>query len=613
MMNPPAIYTELFTASDTMTLIVDLTATTLVIFALTIVCRTWGRAAFKLLGVELAPKFDHGELWVGFSVLLAAIEFLHLFVPIDWKVSLLIFALGLLPFAKQAERNLFLSDFKRYVNFTKSHYIKVCIVIAIALLWCMRAMGIPNHFDSGLYHFGSIRWLNEHAIVPGLANLHWRLGLNQSYFGFLSLVNFFPVWNKGYATGGLFLIYLTALTVFKMALSQPLAWRWIFGGILFIYLGSLAATLPNPTPDTAVGLLEIVVFCFLFQIVQNRLTTHNQAGQCTQSSRDTVIVLLLCLSLVTIKLSSVAFAVSSMMVAIYFYFMTERTPLDWTHQRHGVLFKLLLWMTGISTLHILRGYLLSGAPLFPSTFAGAWGLDWAIPKEFAAYEANLIYSWARYRGEISPEQILGYSGWISGWLKSFSLFQISWMAIATILMLLNIILGYCRKANTINRNYLILYLPISASFIFWFLTAPDVRFLGAVAVLYIALSVWLFSVLIAERYMQAFEKIFSRKQVYSWIAAFIICLFSLKLTGLSNLSVHGWPEIPRHPFNTEKTLTDLPINVPTINAQCWDAPLPCASVFNGNLHADPIHLPWPLSILNIKRFFYSVKFLNLTQ
>ena len=113
--------------------------------------------------------------------------------------------------------------------------------------------------------------------------------------------------------------------------------------------------------------------------------------------------------------------------------------------------------------------------------------------------------------------------------------------------------------------------------------------------------------------MQAFEKIFSRKQVYSWIAAFIICLFSLKLTGLSNLSVHGWPEIPRHPFKIEKTLTDLPVNVPTINAQCWDAPLPCASVFNGNLHADPIHLPWPLSILNIKRFFYSVKFLNLTQ
>ena len=612
-MNPSITDTELFTASDTMTLIVDLTATILVIFALTIVCRTWGRATFKLLGVELTPKFDHGELWVGFSVLLAAIEFLHLFVPIDWKVSLLIFALGLLPFAKQAERNLFIRDFKSYANFTKSHYIKIFIVIAIALLWCMRAMGIPNHFDSGLYHFGSIRWLNEHAIVPGLANLHWRLGLNQSYFGFLSLVNIFPIWNKGYATGGLFLIYLTALTIFKMALSQPLVWRWIFGGILFIYLGSLAATLPNPTPDTAVGLLEIVVFCFLFQIVQNRVSTHNQAGQCTQSSRDTVIVLLLSLSLVTIKLSSVAFAVSSVIVAIYFHFITAHTPLDWAHQRHGVLFKLLLWMTGISALHILRGYLLSGAPFFPSTLAGAWGLDWAIPKEFAVYEANLIYSWARHRGDLSPEQVVGHLGWISGWFKSFSLFQMLWMGIATVLMLFNLIWGYRRTANKLNRSYLILYLPITVSFIFWFFTAPDVRFLGAVAVLYNALSVWLFMVFIEERNEQAFMRTCSSKQVYRWMAAIVICLISLKLTGLSSISFQGWQTIPQSTVKTEKTLTELPVNVAMINAQCWDAPLPCASVFNGNLHADPINLPWPLSILNIKRFFYSVKFLNLTQ
>jgi hypothetical protein len=188
-----------------------------------------------------------------------------------------------------------------------------------------------------------------------------------------------------------------------------------------------------------------------------------------------------------------------------------------------------------------------------------------------------------------------------------------WMGIATVLMLFNLIWGYRRTANKLNRSYLRLYLPITSSFIFWFFTAPDVRFLGAVAVLYIALSVWLITVFIEERYEQAFMRTYSSKQLYRWMAAIVICMISLKLTGLSSVSFQGWQTIPQYAFKTEKTLTELPVNVAMINAQCWDAPLPCASVFNGNLHADPIDLPWPLNIFNIKRFFYSVKFLNLTQ
>lgn len=596
-----------------MSLIFNLLVTAFVVFSLTIVCVVWGRTTFKLLGLDQRQSFNCDEIWLGFSVLLTAIELLHLFVPIDWRVGLIVFASGLGLFATREQRKRLFQDLQLCKDFVKQHIYKILIFTIIAILWCLRAMGEPTNFDSGLYHFGSIRWMNEQPIVPGLANLHWRLGLNQSYFGFLALVNIFPLWNKGYAVGGLFLAYLTALTAFRIASSMPLTWRWIFGGLVFVYLGYLAGMLSNPSPDTAIGLLEIAVFCYLSLIVQISNQKNNSDIDLTQNMRGAATALILSVTLVTIKLSSVAFAVGSMVVVIYIQFKNTRVPYVESQNTYFMYSKLLMLMAGMSALHIMRGYLLSGAPFFPNTFAGAWGFDWAIPKEVAEFEANLIFSWARQPGVLTPQLVLSHMGWVSGWLKSFSVFAISLMGISTLLMLVNFIWSFSNQANRLNGRYLTLYIPIIPAFIFWFLTAPDVRFLGAVPVLFLSISIWYFYTFIVNGYKKIFNFGFPYKRYCSGIVVIIICLISFKLTGISNLSLQGWKSIPEHSLTVEKTLTNLQVNVPTIDGQCWNAPLPCASVFNGNLHADPIYIPWPLKILDIKRFFYSVKFLNVTK
>lgn len=596
-----------------MTLISNLLVTAIVVLALTFVCIAWGRTTYKFLGFDQGKNFDFNELWLGFSMLLASIEFLHLIVPIDWKISLVVFVSSLWTIVNRAERTRWLRNLQTCKNLSNLHFYEILMITGIAIFWCLRAMGEPTNFDSGLYHFGSIRWMNEQPIVPGLANLHWRLALNQSYFGFLALVNVFPLWDKGYAVGGLFLAYMTALTTLRIAKEQTVAWRWIFGGLVFMYLGYLAGMLSNPTPDTVIGLLEIVVFCLLFRIVQNNNQKDDSEINGIQNLRDLTLVLILSLSLITTKLSSVAFAVSSMAVVIYIQLNIWRAKQTKSKNEYLIYFKLLTLMTGISAVHILRGYLLSGAPFFPNTFAGAWGLDWAFLKEFAEFEANFIYSWARQPGVLQPEIVLNHSNWISQWIKSFSVFAVSWFGIATTLMLVNFVLSFSQNANRLDRRYLALYLPIIVAFVFWFLTAPDVRFLGAIPVLFLSLSIWYFYTFILISYKQVFGFVYLNKKIYGVLAVATISLISFKLTGVRSLSFDGWTPIPEHALIVEKTLSDLPINVPTKNGQCWDAPLPCASVFNGNLHADPIKMPWPLTILNIKRYFYSVKFLNLKQ
>lgn len=581
-------------------LIADLILSYMAIGLLAVVCYAWGRMTFRTLGVPSSNSVDCADLLIGFSVISASIAFLHLFMPVDWRMGLLFLGLSLLWLVCDRKQiHQLATDVKKFSK-SKPKFLFTTLTVVIALIWCLRSMGLPNNFDSGLYHFGSIRWLNEYPIIPGLGNVHWRLALNQSYFGYLSIVNFFPFWNKGYAVGGLFLTYLTALTIFEYARKQKSAWKWICGGVLFIFLGYLAGTLPNPSPDTAVGLIEIAIFIFLFRILSNRETEGSN------NLRNAIVVTLLSLTLVTIKLSSIAFALASICIVCWDQLLN-------LSKSGFVYLKLFLLVVFIAVIHFLRGYLLSGAPLFPSTFAGAWHLDWAIPLELVQSEVNLIYSWGRQPGEMLANQVLGHWNWIGSWLKTIPILDWTMFSLASILTPANVYRCLTRSVSKPFYPYLILYVPVVSAFAFWFFTAPDVRFLGAVPALYAGLSLWLFYVLFIEPRTE-WRRIKSQEfRTWHWTLMIAICLFSLKLTGLRSLSLTGWTPVPSESVEIQQTLTKLPVYVAQSNGQCWNASLPCASIFNGNLHADPWLLPWPLSIFIKDRFFYSVKFLNLPR
>ena len=62
----------------------------------------------------------------------------------------------------------------------------------------VKALDLPRNIDSRMYHFQSIRWINEYPIVAGLGNLSLQLGLNQSYFLLVAFLNVFPFFGQGY-------------------------------------------------------------------------------------------------------------------------------------------------------------------------------------------------------------------------------------------------------------------------------------------------------------------------------------------------------------------------------------------------------------------------------
>ena len=122
-----------------------------------------------------------------------------------------------------------------------------------------------------------------------------------------------------------------------------------------------------------------------------------------------------------------------------------------------------------------------------------------------------------------------------------------------------------------------LMVPI-ASLIFWFFTAPDIRFAGA--------SMWLLgggvTVLSALR---------CRASTQILVSTIFLLLLSL-VFGTSALYRGLWvPPGPDHGFHPIPavdtyefvTTSGLIVNVPETGDQCWDVPLPCTPYPDPNL------------------------------
>jgi hypothetical protein len=532
----------------------------------------WGNLTWRFLSIEQLQRPSVLTVWLGFCIVVALIEVIHLFVPIDWRVTVAVAAIGAVGF--NLRTSLTFISIKRYPLF----YIASVLVI---LIWCLLAMQPPAMFDSGLYHFGSIRWLNEYPIVPGLGNLHWRLALNQSYFGFLALLNVAPYWGHGYAAGGLFLLILTAVTILEVALKQSRLWRWIFGALLSSYLCLLSGQIANPMPDTAIALLQVAIFVFLYCT----LTTQTQAvGPPNVSLQHCQIALVfLCLTIVTIKLSSVGFAAASFLLLIAGALGSPSRQLSYP------LVLKVCGLVGIFTLvHIGRSYLLSGAPFFPSPFLGIWSLTWAVPFGIASNESQLIYAWAKQPGISLVSDVPVGFGWVGAWLLALPQTFKYLFVTSSVLLLLSLSLCRVPKDGRLNKAWL-LGIPIASAVVFWFFTAPDPRFLGAIVVLYFAWSLYMFATIIrhlAHRYVPNTLKV-GRLLIQIFVIIGMVSLFVR--WSLSEISaLQGWGAMPTPKREVQVNRFGYKAFVSTTDTLCWNSELPCTFMLDDGLQRRPL-------------------------
>jgi hypothetical protein len=487
------------------------------------------------LTVELTQAF-----WVGWAATLCFLQVLELALPAaPWGAafSAPVAVFGWLQFRRLRSMT------------TERRWVLPAVILPGAVWLALRAMGPPLNGDSGIYHRPAVRWMADHALAPGLANLNPLLGLNSAHFLYQALFEVGPWAHRSHHLGPSLLVLVLWI---QIAAGLVDAWRkgasaparsWIAALFLPLLVDqAVGRDLSTDTPDIAVAILGAAVWVELMELVERDVG----------ALRPGLLVLISAMA-IAVKLSYGPWAV----------LVVVSVAVVWTQQRGNPWPAFLaLGLIGLATLGVwaLRSAVLSGYPLYPSSFA-ALHVPWAVPLEVVTRVGRYVLAWGRATGgPVHP--VIGTWDWIPA-VFVFLLTLNRQVVLPLALALLALAFGAASKRFATPRLAWVL-LPLVALGC-WFLSAPDVRFAGA---LLWAVPVTLIWNLVREARAPLWN---FRLGLVVLVALGIWPAWDSKLAG-------GWFATPASlPVPTLVHLTvdgPLPVGVP-LDGSCWDAPAPC--------------------------------------
>jgi hypothetical protein len=145
---------------------------------------TWGVIALTLIGIgSIALALYSKELslsdrfWMGLAVSVAVLEIWNFAFPITFSSALFLFCVGILGIF--LHRSSLLNGLS--AAWQGSRWLRL-IGIAFAFVLAIRSCSPCEYYDTGLYGAQALRWIQTYSIIPGIANVHGRLGFNSSVF-----------------------------------------------------------------------------------------------------------------------------------------------------------------------------------------------------------------------------------------------------------------------------------------------------------------------------------------------------------------------------------------------------------------------------------------------
>jgi hypothetical protein len=468
------------------------------------------------------------------------------------------FLLGLTLILVSIKRRTFVVSVRAGLAATRIRSALVLVPIGLAAAY--NAITEDYCYDNALYHLLSIRWMADYGSVPGLANLHGRLGFNSSL---VALSGLFSV-PFGVSIGREFVNGATTVLVAGV-LSQGLNfknWRcsnpsrnlYAFGLLAFIVMLVLSPCLSSPQPDIGSAVVAIAAAWYLFGVV--KFSGDHEQFEFGQ--------FLLCISAaavaVELKLSYIGFAAATIFVALS---VAVRLRVSLRLVCLGLVFTLL-----VLTPWICCGYITSGCPFFPSDF-GRLNFDWAAPYQSAIAERDAAFAWAR-APSLRPSEVLGNWNWLKPWvvrvLDDPSVCKTLLVGAVGLLVLCGRLL--LRPLPQFDRRWCLLLFPPAVGLLFWFLTAPDPRFAQA--------TLWLFALSLLLLPFRGTDDWSRRLNIVGICAVAVVLLFDAGVGGARLIKEKKrLPNIVerRIDLSVRKTNSGLSVWIPKVAYEPGDAQL----------------------------------------
>jgi hypothetical protein len=370
---------------------------------------TYALLASALTGLGLAVRaaFDRAEpnwedvflaFWMGLGLVLVFLMLWHFVAPVNPAALLIVLASGVVSFLAWRPRP---GPLPR----------STLVAGLLFTLWVAHlSTGGMQSFDTSLYHMQGVKWVREHAIVPGLANLFGPLAFNNVSFLYDAMLDAGPFHGRAWHI-------CNGLLVGVLGLQMIVAGSPLFGrepAPLRVPLFALVLLAPIVNYAvyrvTSFGTVEPAGIVLLVVILQLYRLLVAPAASADARAFHLFAVMVLAAVAVTIKASAAVFAAG---VVATVGLLASRA-LD---RRRAV--RVLRWSAGaivlIAVMWVARGIVLSGYPMFPGAFGGV-AVEWRAPREHALAETRYIIESA-HGSAWDPANPLG-STWSRTWLRA---------------------------------------------------------------------------------------------------------------------------------------------------------------------------------------------------
>ena len=479
-------------------------------------------------------------------------------------------------------------------------------------------------YDTGLYHYGSIKWLSRFGAVPGLALLHPRFGLASTWFALSAPFDagrlesrISPMLN-GLALLLVGLHLLLCLSRCLMNRARLPDWVLILGSVLLLPVTLHWQVYVSASQDVPLIVATLLVAWTIVVVCDSSAAGPVQQGGFVPDAA--IIPFILSMWAVTIKASGFPLVIVS---ALFFL------------SRSGFRAKPIFLLSAIGLLLVapMIGFQLitSGCPLFP-TAVMCVEVPWKMSAPEISRLSDAILQWARWSGPTPPGAnslnwfwrawgVWGFSFESTPWLKAAVVSLIGFimrkfaatrkigrwvlrigliaLALETMFSPNNLLIVFvvCLAMTTYRQGFSgkvwLIIIGVAGTALIMF-RAPTLRFgLGYTVVLWIcfaathhqALQRWTNAMVFSSHAQLSFQRVFMVLLIIGGLVVGLICvgLQQNLMPWMPALYVKReilpfiMPARMQTPAVKRERINDVEFYSPVDGNQCWAAELPCSS------------------------------------
>jgi hypothetical protein len=531
---------------------------------------------YKLLRAEHKVKDLLGAFWVGLALAAAFLQVWHLFAAVGW-ISLSV--LGAISLAGWVMNWRVLWSWMRAISIGR--WLAMTLLAGLPLLiFTNQAIFSHAPFDHGMYHMQTVKWIENFAIIPGLGNLHHRFAFNNSSFLLVAQINTGIFKGLAYYITTSLLIFAVTLRGFhllyhllrkehQLTLSDVYHLLLLPCTLFYVVHSDFAGY----SPDIFIFALQAVLAGELIEAFG--ITEIRNADLPRLLTR---IVIISALS-VTVKLSAAVFAAGCILAVLGVFFWWRKAlalkPLPFIAALAGIVAALVgPWL--------LRSVILSGYLVYPIPLI-SFNVPWKIPQDMVTPIAPIIHNWALYGTSPPPDETWMESlrNWEGNLLRQVKMGGLGTMLLMLVMLVLRV---WKRKQKLDMKGPIAVFAIASLGFVYWFVAAPDFRFLGAVYWLLVIAPLLIFYQMVPE----LFHRLSPKLLVALILIGMMVWLRPLPVPEINTNFLVTPPT--ENKIAAEHMLAGAPPTQITRSGlivymandsgyeACWDEPLPCTRV-----------------------------------